>query len=544
MNVINIFLQNRYNKDILINKLNEYHFNINKLNNIINSLINYPEYNINIIDTKIYNICCQYFINILLIKNKNKINSKDLYKFNSFKYNNIFVSKDYKDITLLFEVINYMFIIKNNLFKKGLINNNLFDIEFNYKENDLNNSLIYNLSFNSSHFNNSFYNYLYFYIPNFLLSSINMVNNINYINNDNKDILTYDFYNYKQIFKKLFNEKDKNNLLKTDNKMIDETNETNETNKTNETNEKNLFSNNFKTNNNFNYQYNNFNKPLKQYIFQKIIKINDINKLIQLYDKNNNLSQYNIQNIRLLYYYIKNSLYNIKLSNMYINLFYAIPLKIYPVYIINNLLLTIYYENLITNNYNFINEYKIIYDNNNFSFIFELNKNNEYYNYIKNNKFKKIKLTQFNLYQELINDINFNKIKEFPKYFYINTTLNDPNIYKIYGFTKNVYNNYTEKLIKTNNIINIFQRNITINKKLFTKHKYYLKKFIIFDNYINDYIMFEIKNNKFYKIDNKIKEINTINLIDDYNNSIYADNNNVYDNIKYYKIVIVMYKMK
>lgn len=65
MNIINIFLQSRYDKDILINKFKEYHYNINNINkisNIINSIINYPEYNITTIYIKRDII---YAINIL-----------------------------------------------------------------------------------------------------------------------------------------------------------------------------------------------------------------------------------------------------------------------------------------------------------------------------------------------------------------------------------------------------------------------------------------------------------------------------------------------
>ena len=53
MNTINLFLQNRYDKDILINKLKEYHYNINKIINIINDIIDYTEYNITTIDKEI-----------------------------------------------------------------------------------------------------------------------------------------------------------------------------------------------------------------------------------------------------------------------------------------------------------------------------------------------------------------------------------------------------------------------------------------------------------------------------------------------------------
>ena len=574
MNIIDVFLQNRYNKEILTYKLKEYHYNINKISNIINSLTNYPEYDINTIDIKRYNFCCQYFINIILFKNKNKIHAKDLYKFNIFKYKNIIVSKNYKDITFLFEIISYILFIKNNLLERGLISNELFNNNFNYKEFTLNKDL--NLSFHSSQYNNSFYNYLYLYIPNFLISSINIINNLRYINDENNDTLIDDFIDYNKAFKRMFNIKDNKNINrninkqennidnkqenKSDNKQENKSDDKQENNQDNkliinlinkqEINPINKNQKEYKFNYQYNKskQYNKFNKHVKQYIFQKIFKVNNINKLLQLYDKNNELNQYNIQNIRNLYYYITNSYVNLKnlnqnLSNIFINLFYAIPLKVYPIYIINNLLLTFYYENLKTNNYNYINDYKITYDNKEFSFTFNLNKNNEYYIYIKHTKFKKVKLKQFNLYQELTDDINFNKIKVFPKYLIINTTLYDPNIYKICGFTTNIYNNYSEKLIKTNKIINIFQRNITINKNLFSKYNYFLKKFIIFDNKINDYIMIEIKDNKFYKINNEIKEIQPINITNEFNNSIFADDNNVYDNIEYYKIIITMYQM-
>ena len=211
--------------------------------------------------------------------------------------------------------------------------------------------------------------------------------------------------------------------------------------------------------------------------------------------------------LKIIKYYL-NKLTN----NKY--LFGLSPFKIYPHILVNDLLKCL-------SPINFTNDCKIIFNNNKYSFIYNLNKNLLYYDDILNKKVNDINLISFNLYDELINDINFNNIINYPKHFFIATTLYDPNIYKIFSFTNDIYNNKTNILINNYNIINTFQLNFTLYKYVFIPYKYQLNKFIVFDTIKSHFYLIKIKNNKLFKFDNNVFEINKLNINQSYKKIVF-----------------------
>lgn len=462
MEFIKTCLYNKNNKELLIKKINKlYFFSIiknkyDKLNNIIDSLINYPEYDKYHIDINKYNLCCKYFINILFYNNRD-INNDDFIDFNIFTINNIILCKDYKDIVYLFEVILYAIIIKEEGYIKISYEISLYDNkdeEIHIKKKELINRK-YPLKIHS--YNNNIFLVIF---QCYVISSINMIIqnssfNNEIVNNPFSDTITAtNFY------------KGGNNIL--------------------------------------------------------------VQSLYDCYGGNNEMINAFQDCLKI----IKTKL-NMLTNNKYI--FGLSPIKIYPHILVNDLLYCL--SPMI-----FTNDCKIFYNNNKYSFIYDLHKNIQYYNDILNNN--DINYKSFNLYDELVNDINFNNISSYPKHLYISTILYDPNIYKMLFFTDDIYNNKCNEIINKYNIINTFQKKITLYKYVLIPYNYILSKLIIFDSNKNHFYMIKIKNNDILKYDSNLIKLTEINLNNNYkNNCIYCDKNNIYDNIKYYKIVMVQYEL-
>ena len=471
MEFLKICLYNKNNKELLIKKINKLYFfettiknKYDKLNNIIDSLINYHEYEKYKINVKKYNECCKYFINILYYNNRD-INNDDFINFNIFKVNDIILCKNYKDIVYLFEIIIYTIIIKQEGFIKISYEIPLYDNKdekiYIQKKELINRK--YPLKIHS--YNSNFLVIFQCYV----ISAINMIIQNSAFDNEimnnpfTESITSTNFY------------KGGNNILV-----------------------KSL------------YEFSGGNNNEMINAFQECLNNND-GKCLKI---------------------IKTKL-NMLTNNKYI--FGLSPIKIYPHVLVNDLLYCL-------SPMLFTNDCKIIYNNNKYSFIYDLHKNIQYYNDILNNN--EIDYKSFNLYDELINDINFKNINTYPKHLYISTTLYDPNIYKMLFFTNDIYNNKYNEIINKYNIINTFQRNIILYKYIFLSYKYELNKLIIFDNNKNHFYMIKIKNNEILKYDSDLIKLTKNNINNNYKiNSIYCDDNNIYDNIKYYKIVMVQYEL-
>lgn len=210
-------------------------------------------------------------------------------------------------------------------------------------------------------------------------------------------------------------------------------------------------------------------------------------------------------------------------------LFGLSPIKIYPHILVNDLL-------KILSSIKFTDDCKIIYDNDYnsvYSFILNLEKNNTFINDFKANQELPI-ITSYNLYDEIINDVN---------------------IYKIYGISNDCFNEDRDKMIKKyHGLKNTFQRNITLkinsqsnnqsNKSNNQSSSYHLDKLIVFNSINNHFCMYRTKNNKIYRYDNDVDKRNMrstkLNKDDKY--LILVDNDNVYDCVGFYKIVMVMYE--
>lgn len=477
MDFINLCLDYRIDKKQLITQFRTKYINIdNNVDNIINSLIKYPRYDKYNIDVQKYIEGCKFFINILYYNNR-EITMRDIVNFNTFKFNDIILCQDYKDIVYLFKVIVYANLLRFEScikisYKISMFNNIDENIQFIEKKKLINQK--YQLKIHS--FNTDYFLVIF---QCYIISAINMI---------------------------LQNKEFGDEIIK---------NEFPDT----------LTAENFYKGGNI-YLINAFNKIYNEY------QLGGNSEMIEVFQDCYNSSDGKCLRI------IKQKL-NMLTNNKY--LFGLPPIKIYPHILVNDLLICL-------SPINFTNECKIIYNNNKYSFIYDLQLNQKYYYDILNKDLNEIILQPYNLYELIINDINFKKIISFPKHLYISTTLYDPNIYKMLFFTNNIYNNNTNLLINKFNIINTYQKILLLNKS-----KYLLNKFICFDTIKSHFYMIKFKNNKFIKYDSKVEKINEYiitneelnnNIINNYKqNIIICNNNNIYDCIKYYKIVMLQYEL-
>lgn len=226
------------------------------------------------------------------------------------------------------------------------------------------------------------------------------------------------------------------------------------------------------------------------------------------------------------------------------------PIKIYPHILLNDLLLAL-------NNIQFTQDCKIFYYDTNYNykytFIFDLDINIKYINDIHNYQNINFNFKTYNLYDEILKDHKYNLIQKFPLHFYISSTCNDQGIYKIYKISNDCINNNEKELIKTNyKKINIFPLTMNFKNYFIFNNIYKLNKFVVFNILSHHFTVYKFKNNKLIRLDgynslnvdiiNK-NQYNNLNYnfkdIDKY--FIYMDNENVYDIVGYYKIVLLQY---
>ena len=447
------------NKNEIINYCKLFNLNIN---NIINSIIKYQNYNTQELDIKKYIDIFKYYNNILFYQNK-ELKIKDIEYLN--KYN------DYKDIKYILQVLNTMIDIKgmnyiNINYEIPYYNYQNLPIMPIYKEDKIVRIKGYQLkkhSFFDENMN------LFIIFQCYVISSINMILQ----NKDLQDVLVY-------------------NDLSVSLESI----------------------NNLKYGGMIDINIPEYNNNMIN-AFQKIL----------INPQSNNLK------------IIKNELNKIT-KNKY--LLGIAPIKLYPHILVNDLLKSL-------GNIQFVNDCKIIYYNNTFQYIFDLDINKKYINFIKENQTINFNMTPYNLYNEFINDSKYKNIQVFPKHLYISTIANDAAIYSIYGISNNCINNIENKIIKQNlKKSNIYPINMVFSSYLFFKTYYKLNKFIAFNTKSHHFTVYKFRNDLLIRLDGKNNlDVNIINNIDDKfifdKYDIYMKDNNIYDIVGLYKIVLLQY---
>lgn len=436
-------------------------FNLN-INNIINSIIKYPNYNTQELDIKKYIDIFKYFNNILFYQNK-ELKIKDIEYLNN--YNN------YKDIRYILQVLNTMIDIK------GM---NYINISYNipfykyqelpimpiYKEDKIVRIKGYQLKKHSFFDNNM---NLFIIFQCYVISSINMILQ----NKDLQDVLVYNdlSVSLESINNLKYGGMIEINLPNYSNNMIN--------------------------------------------VFQHIL----------IHPQSNNLK------------IIKSELNKIT-KNKY--LLGISPIKLYPHILVNDLLKSL-------GNIQFVNDCKIIYYNNTFQYIFDLEINKKYINFIQNNQTSIFNISPYNLYDVFINDPKYKNIKILPKHLYISSICNDVSIYTIYGISNDCINNIETKIIKKNlKKTNIFPINMTFSSYFIFNTYYKLNKFIVYNTQSHHFTVYKFRNDILIRLDGKnninVEIINNIEdawMFDKY--SIYMKDNNIYDIVGLYKIVLLQY---